>query len=58
VTGTTFTSTAGVSCKIEVTYGNGSSKVNGKISNLTYTIATGGWACSTDLPAGIKPTAC
>jgi type IV pilus assembly protein PilA len=48
------------SCKIELTFmATGvNPKIASKKASLSYNSSTGVWSCATDLPAGVRPTAC
>jgi type IV pilus assembly protein PilA len=47
-------------CKLTATYvaTGANSKVVGKTMDLTYTILSGAWACTSNLDASIKPKTC
>ena len=63
----TPTATAGTAplvgkCALEAEFNAASAGINdmiaGKKVTLTYTVDTGAWACTSDLPAGVKPKTC
>ena len=54
---------AGVTCVITATYAaTANARIAGTTATLTYDptagATNGGWACSTTLPAGIRPSSC
>lgn len=60
VANTTFLPTGTTDCVVTSTFN--ASGVSDRIANKkvvqTYTLSTGQWVCSTDLPANIKPSNC
>ena len=67
VTSITPTATAGTAplvgtCALVAEFKAASAGINdmiaGKKVTLTYTVDTGAWACTSDLPAGVKPKTC
>lgn len=60
VANTTFVDDGVAKCTVTSTFNAGglNPKIAGKKVVQTYTLANGQWACSTDLPVGIKPVSC
>ena len=60
VLNTTFNVVGTSDCVVESTFQSSgiSEKIINKKVTQTYSLITGVWACSTDLPAGIKPDSC
>lgn len=60
VSTTTFVPTGTTDCVVTSTFN--SSGISDRIANKkvvqTYTLSTGQWVCSTDLPIGVKPQSC
>jgi type IV pilus assembly protein PilA len=51
---------SGTACEVTATFASSdvNTKIQGKTATLSYDSGAGTWTCSTDLEAGIAPTAC
>jgi len=62
VSGITPTVTGTTSCKLQATFKPAGSGVNDKVAgqtlSLTYTVATGDWACTSSLDSSVRPNNC